>query len=158
MERTGRAVWIGSLHEGYGLVSTASGALTDLRHSFTSRFGLPSPSAEGRDASRDGSPHTNPDELVAAGIAACYTMAAAVVLRRRGASGSARLYGAASVQLSSETERVTGVNLRLWAEVPGYSSADVDQLAHEALEACIVGQMLGVPIRVEVMGDPVAVR
>ncbi len=151
MERTGRAVWIGSLHDGYGLVSTASGALTDLRHSFTSRFGLPSPSTEG-------GPYTSPDELVAAGIAACYTMAAAVVLRRRGASGSARLYGAASVQLARETERVTGVNLRLWAEVPGYTSADVDQLAHEALGACIVGQMLGVPIRVEVMGDPEVVR
>ena len=151
VECTGRAVWIGSLTDGYGLISTGSGALTNLRHSHASRFGRPATTPEGL-------PPTSPDKLVAAGIAACYTMAAAVVLRRRGGPSTARLYGDAAVHLSPEPGRVTGVRLRLWAEVPGYTAADVQQLAHEALEACIVGHMLGVPVRVEVMGDPVAVR
>ncbi len=70
MERTASAIWRGAFKEGSGTVSTLSGALSNISYSFATRF--------------ESQPGTNPEELIAAAHAACFSMALAAQLDSRG--------------------------------------------------------------------------
>lgn len=128
MERTGSAVWNGSLKEGKGTVSTQSGTLKDQQYSFGSRF------AEGTG--------TNPEELIAAAHAGCFSMAL-----------SGQLTGAGFVPDSIETTAkltldmhdkptITKIHLTTKAKVPNIDKAKFDELAENAKAGCPVSRLL----------------
>ena len=98
--RSGRAQWLGTLAEGEGRLSTDSGALQDHRYSFATRFA--------REAG------TNPEELIAAAHAGCYSMALAYLLAQAGATPrQIETTASLTLQMSAEGPDVTGVHLRV---------------------------------------------
>jgi osmotically inducible protein OsmC len=128
MERSASAVWNGSLKEGKGTISTQSGTLKDQQYSFAARF------AEGVG--------TNPEELIAAAHAGCFTMAL-----------SGQLTGANFVPDSIETTAVvtldmhdkptvTKIHLTTKAKVPNIDKAKFDDLAKNAKEGCPISRLL----------------
>jgi osmotically inducible protein OsmC len=128
MDRSASAVWHGSLKEGKGVISTQSGTLKEAQYSFSTRF------AEGVG--------TNPEELIAAAHAGCFTMAL-----------SAQLTEASLVPESIETTAVvtldmhdgptiTKIHLTTKAKVPGADKAKFDELANKAKVGCPVSKVL----------------
>src|SRR5690348_18051702 len=116
MTTFGTAVWHGGLKDGKGAISTKSGALKDYPYGFASRF--------------EGKPGTNPEELIGAAHAGCFTMALSLIL------GEAKLTAEhmetkAEVTLEKAADGyiISGVHLTLNAKIPGASQAVFDELA-----------------------------
>ncbi len=112
MQRTGSAHWSGGLKDGKGTVSTASGVLKDTQYSFATRF--------------ENGVGTNPEELLAAAHAGCFTMAL-----------SAQLDGAGMI---------TQVDLVLSAKIPGADKAKFEQAAAAAKAGCPVSKLFNTKI------------
>jgi lipoyl-dependent peroxiredoxin len=129
MKRTASAVWQGTLKEGSGTVSMQSGVLKDTPYSFRSRFG-------------DGT-ETNPEELIAAAHAGCFTMALSLVLGNAGFPAE-RLATTATLSLDQVAGRwiISTVHLDLTAKVPGIDREDFEAAAEEAKQNCPVSQVL----------------
>ena len=128
--RTAEAVWRGPLHEGSGAVSTESGALKDQPYTFRSRF-------------QDGEGGTNPEELIAAAHAGCFTMFVSNLLAKAGhpvtrAHTTARVH----VESTPEGPEIPRIELALEAEVPGLSEEDFRRFADEAKAKCPVSKVL----------------
>ena len=129
MKRTASAVWQGTIKEGKGNVSTQSGVLNDTPYSFKSRFG------EGKE--------TNPEELIAAAHAGCFTMALSLFLGNAGHTAE-RLATKATLSLDQvgEAWKITAIHLELTGKVPGIDQAEFQKLAEEAKKNCPVSQVL----------------
>jgi lipoyl-dependent peroxiredoxin len=129
MKRTASAVWQGTLKEGRGTVSTQTGVLQDTPYSFRSRFG-------------DGA-ETNPEELIAAAHAGCFSMALSLFLGNAGFTPE-RLATTATLSLeqSGGGWAITAVHLDLTAKVPGIDRAQFEAAAEEAKANCPVSQVL----------------
>jgi len=127
-ERTASAVWEGSLTEGSGTMRMASGAY-EGPYSFQSRF------EEG-----DG---TNPEELIAAAHAGCYSMALSAELGRAGHDPQS-VDTDATVRIEKEGEgfAIKSIQLRTSARVPGISDEEFQQIAEGAKEGCPVSKAL----------------
>ena len=110
MKRNASAVWTGALKEGKGSLTTQSKTLNETAYSFTSRFG-------------DG-PSTNPEELIAAAHAGCFTMAMAAMLGEKGFTAD-RLETTATLNLEQKDGgwAITAVHLVLKGTVPGITDA-----------------------------------
>src|SRR6201982_3209372 len=115
----GAAVWEGGIRDGKGAISTKSGALDKYPSAFASRF--------------EGKPGTNPEELIGAAHAGCFTMALSLIL------GEAKLTAehmgtTAEVTLEKVVDgfAITAVHLTLRAKVPGADQAKFDELAAKA--------------------------
>lgn len=136
MKRNGSAVWRGDLKKGKGTVSTESGVLRDTPYSFTSRF-------------EDGA-GTNPEELVAAAHAGCFSMALSVQLGNAGFTPE-RIATSATVSFSKLDEgwTVTGVHLDVAAKVPGASAEAFSSAANSAKEGCPISRLLKAAITME---------
>ena len=130
-ERTASAVWKGSLTEGSGTMRMGSGAY-EGPYSFQSRF------EEG-----DG---TNPEELIAAAHAGCFSMALAAGLSRAGHPPS-RIHTRARVHLERQGEgfAITRIELETEGQVPGLSAADFQTHAGTAKTTCPVSKALAGP-------------
>jgi osmotically inducible protein OsmC len=117
------------MRSGRGAISTESGALQAYPYGFTSRF--------------DGQRGSNPEELVGAAHAACFSMALAMLLERAGQTG-AHLETSAAVTLEQVPDgyAITTVLLTLRARVPGMSEADFLALAQAAKATCPVSKLL----------------
>lgn len=136
IKRRGYAAWSGDTFEGVGSISTASGALETYPYGFHSRF--------------EGSPGTNPEELLAAAHAGCFTMALTVVLSE--AQLVARhLNTTAEVTLTNEDGgyRISAVHLTLEAEVDDIDALTFDYLAGKARETCPVSKVLNADITLD---------
>jgi osmotically inducible protein OsmC len=128
IKRRGSALWQGGLKTGKGAISTESGALKAYPYGFASRF--------------EGVPGTNPEELLGAAHAGCFTMALSLIL------GEAKLTAeqmdtTAEVTLE-EVEggfAVTSVHLTLKARIPGADPATFEQLAQKAKAGCPVSKL-----------------
>ncbi|PWR02317.1 OsmC family peroxiredoxin [Meridianimarinicoccus roseus] len=122
MKRTGTAHWEGDLKTGTGLVSTQSGVLKDSRYGFGTRF-------------EDG-PGTNPEELIGAAHAGCYSMALSMILGEHGLTADA-IDTKATVSLEQVDGgfAVTKIHLDVEATIPGAS----EDAFREATEAAKVG-------------------
>ena len=122
MQRSGSAVWRGAGKDGAGTVSTPSGALTEQPYSFRTRF-----------VSEDGREGTNPEELIAAAHAGCFTMATAFQLANAGYTAEELRTDA---QLTLEQQpvgwTVTAIKLVLTGRVPGIDDAKFQELASNA--------------------------
>ncbi|MEO8067270.1 MAG: OsmC family protein [Flavobacteriales bacterium] len=140
LTRRSTAVWKGSGKEGSGTVSTTSGVLKDVPHSHMTRF-----------VSEDGKAGTNPEELLGAAHASCFTMKLSFVLGTAGHTPD-ELVCTANVKLDKvgEGQGIVGIHLELTGRVKGISAEDFARFAEEAKANCPISQALkAVPITVE---------
>ncbi len=133
MKRQGSAEWRGKLQDGAGTVSTPSKVLQNTPYSFRSRFG-------------DGV-ETNPEELIAAAHAACFSMALSAQLGNAGATPeSIRTQATADFEKLDAGWTVTGIHLEVHARVPGVDKAAFDAAAAAAKAGCPVSRLLNTTI------------
>jgi osmotically inducible protein OsmC len=127
--RKAEAEWKGNITEGSGNLKLGSGAF-EGSYSFASRFG-------------EGEKATNPEELIGAAHAGCFTMALDGALTRAGFVPE-RLHTTASVRLDKVGEgfEITGITLELDGAVPNLSREDFERYAHEAKANCPVSKAL----------------
>ena len=136
INRHGSAVWEGGIKDGKGAISTESGALKAYPYGFGSRF--------------EGKPGTNPEELIAAAHAGCFTMALSLIL------GEAKLVAehmetSAKVTLEQVTGgyAITAVHLALTAKIPGTDQVAFEKLAATAKAGCPVSKLLKADITLD---------
>jgi osmotically inducible protein OsmC len=129
MKTHGSAVWSGGIKDGKGAISTKSGALKEYPYGFAARF--------------EGKPGTNPEELIGAAHAGCFTMALSLIL------GEAKLTAdqmetTAEVTLDKEGDgfAITAVHLTLKAKMPGATQEKFEELANKAKTGCPVSKLL----------------
>lgn len=129
MIRKSRAVWRGAGRDGAGELSTDSGILDATPYSFRTRF--------------EDKPGTNPEELIAAAHAGCFTMALAFQLQGAGFT-PVELSTEAAISLDPDGQgfRISKSALTLHATVPGIDPAKFDELAHAAKINCPVSKLL----------------
>ncbi len=135
--RTATARYTGFGKDGRGAVTTQSGVLTDQYYGFNSRF-------------EDGK-GTNPEELVAAAHAGCFTMALSFALARAGFTDGT-LETKAAVKLEQDGEggfTITRSDLTLTAEIPGISQDQFAELAKGAEKNCPVSKLLKAEITLD---------
>jgi osmotically inducible protein OsmC len=127
--RTAEAEWSGKLAEGSGRLTVGSGAF-DGPYSFKSRF-------------EDGQTATNPEELIGAAHAGCFTMALAAQLSRTGVPPK-RLHTVAKVKLEKvgDAFSITRIDLETEGEVPGIDDATFQKYAGDAKQNCPVSKAL----------------
>ena len=129
MVRKGSAVWNGTLKEGKGTVSTESGVLTNAQYSFSTRF------ENGRG--------TNPEELIAAAHAGCFSMALSAQLGNAGITPqSLETTAAVTLEKLDSGFTVTKIHLDLTARIPGVDKAIFDKAAADAKAGCPISKLL----------------
>lgn len=130
IERTARVVWNGDLRAGKGRIDTESGVLADVGYSFDTRF--------------EDEPGTNPEELIAAAHAACYSMAFANVLAERGYDPEAiETHATCSLTpLEKGGFEITAMRLVVAGEVADINEETFRRIAHEADGECPVSNLL----------------
>ena len=134
--RTASARYEGFGRKGQGHVSTESGALDDLPYDFASRF-----------EDEDG---TNPEELIAAAHAACFTMALSFALAREGLSdGTLNTTAKVKIEKDGEGFKITRSDLVLEARVPGIDDARFRAIAESAKAGCPISKLLNAEIGFE---------
>ena len=133
MKRTASARWQGGLKDGRGDVSTASGVLSHTPYSFGTRF----EEAKG----------TNPEELIAAAHAGCFTMALSAQLEKAGLKAES-LETTATVTLEKKDTgwEVTESHLELTARIPGADNTRFEAAANEAKAGCPISRLLNAKI------------
>ncbi|MFJ4345035.1 OsmC family protein [Pseudomonas sp. NPDC089401] len=136
MKKTASAIWQGGLKDGKGLLSTESGALKQNPYGFNTRF--------------EGSPGTNPEELIGAAHAGCFSMALSMMLGEAGLTAE-RIDTAAEVTLDKQPDgfAITAVHLVLRAKVPGASEAQFLEIADKAKAGCPVSKVLNAKISLD---------
>ncbi len=136
MKRSANAVWNGDLRSGHGTISTESGVLSDTQYSFKTRF--------------EHGAGTNPEELIAAAHAGCFSMALSVELQKAGLIAD-KIATKADVTLEQKVGgfAITAVHLTLRAKVPGASQADFDEAAEAAKAGCPVSKLLRAEITLD---------
>ncbi|MBS0489236.1 OsmC family protein [Phenylobacterium sp.] len=136
MIRKARAVWRGTGRDGDGDLTTDSGALSATPYSFKTRF--------------EDTPGTNPEELIAAAHAGCFTMQLAFLIQRAGLAAE-ELSTEAAVSLVPDGEgfRIDRSALTLQAKVPGINQVKFDELARMAEKNCPVSRLLNAEITLQ---------
>jgi osmotically inducible protein OsmC len=135
LKRTSTAVWHGTGPKGQGSISTLSGALKDQPYGFQTRF-----------ASEDGKAGTNPEELIAAAHAGCFSMALSAALTGAGHPPT-KIHTTASVKLeqAGAAFTITEIELETEGQVPGIDEATFLATAEEAKKTCPVSKALAGP-------------
>ncbi|MEW5546078.1 OsmC family protein [Pseudomonas soli] len=136
MKKTASAVWQGGLKDGKGQISTESGALKQAPYGFNTRF--------------EGTPGTNPEELIGAAHAGCFSMALSMMLGEAGFTPE-RIDTHAEVSLDKQVDgfAITAVHLTLKATVPGASEAQFQEIANKAKAGCPVSKVLNATISLD---------
>jgi osmotically inducible protein OsmC len=136
MKRTASAVWNGGFKDGKGTISTQSGVLKDAQYGFKTRF-------------EDG-PGTNPEELIGAAHAGCFSMALSVQLGEAGLTAE-RIETKAEVTFEKLDTgfTITAVHLILRAKVPGTDQAGFEAIANKAKVGCPVSKVLNAKITLD---------
>jgi osmotically inducible protein OsmC len=136
INRLGSATWRGGIKDGKGSISTESGALHAYPYGFASRF--------------EGMPGTNPEELIGAAHAGCFTMALSLIL------GQAKLTAEqmdTSAKVTLEQVEggyaITAVHLTLKAKIPGADQATFEKLTGMAKAGCPVSKLLKADITLD---------
>ena len=136
IKKTGSAAWRGGIKDGVGSISTESGALKAYPYGFASRF--------------EGKAGTNPEELIGAAHAGCFTMALSLILGEAGLTAE-QLNTSAEVTLEKDGEgfSITKVHLTLRGKVPGADEARFLELAGKAKQGCPVSKLLKAEITLD---------
>lgn len=136
MKRTAKAHWNGTLKEGTGTITTQSTTLNNTQYSFKTRF------AEGVG--------TNPEELIAAAHAGCFTMAVGAELTKAGFTPG-DLDTEAILDLDMVALSITGIHLEMKASaIEGVSAEQFQAIAEGAKANCIISKVLNAPITLSV--------
>jgi lipoyl-dependent peroxiredoxin len=132
LKRTGTAVWRGTGPKGTGEISTLSGALKDQPYGASQRF-----------ASEDGKAGTNPEELIAAAHASCFTMATAFQITNGGKEPT-KLETTATVAMEKQDIgwTIVSIHLELRGEVPGITAEEFSTFAEAAKKGCPISRAL----------------
>jgi len=136
IKRKGSAQWSGGIKDGKGAISTQSGALTDYPYGFSSRF--------------EGQAGSNPEELLGAAHAACFTMALSLILGEAGLTAE-KMDTTATVTLEKGSDgfTITAVHLVLKAKIPGATDSALQQLSAKAKAGCPVSKLLKADITLD---------
>jgi len=136
MKRTASAVWEGDLKQGHGAISTQSGTLHDTQYSFATRF--------------ENGTGTNPEELIAAAHAGCFTMALSAKLGGAGFTPEKLVTNATlTLEQVDGNWTITTVHLALTAKVPDITQEKFDEVAEDAKANCPVSRVLNAKIDLE---------
>ena len=140
MKRIASAEWQGGLKDGKGSISTASGVLSQTQYSFSTRF------EEGIG--------TNPEELIAAAHAGCFSMALSGQLGQAGLTAeSIRTTAAVRLEKTDQGFAITSVHLDVRARVPGADQTAFETAANNAKTGCPVSKVLNAEITMEARLD-----
>jgi osmotically inducible protein OsmC len=136
MTTFGTAKWKGGLKDGKGELSTKSGALNDYPYGFASRF--------------EGKPGSNPEELIGAAHAGCFTMALSLILGEAGFTAE-EMSTKAEITLEKQGEgfAITKSHLTLRAKIPGLTNGKFQELAGLAEKNCPVSKLLKAEISLD---------
>ncbi len=139
MFRTSNVVWQGSGPEGQGRITTQSGAFRDQPYSTKMRFG-----------SEDGRAGTNPEELIAAAHASCFTMALAFRLTNAGhPPEELKTEGKVELVKGDAGWSIPSIKLIVTGKVPGVDAKQFQELAQDAKANCPISKILSPPITLE---------
>jgi osmotically inducible protein OsmC len=136
MTTYGTAAWKGGLKDGKGAISTKSGALKEYPYGFASRF--------------EGLPGTNPEELIGAAHAGCFTMALSLILGEAGFTAE-QMDTKAEITLAKQDDgfAITKSALTLRAKIPGIDDAKFQELTAKAKAGCPVSKLLKAEITLD---------
>ena len=135
-EKTSWAIWKGGIKDGSGAISTESGVLKDAPYGFKSRF--------------EGGKGTNPEELIGAAHAGCFSMALALMLGEAGLTVERiDTHAAISLDKVDGAFAITASHLTVVAVIPGASAAQFAQIANQAKIGCPVSKLLNARITME---------
>ena len=134
IKKTASAQWKGSVKQGKGNVSTESGALSSQPYGFNTRF--------------EGEAGTNPEELVGAAHASCFSMAFSMMLGEAGFEPE-QIDTQATVTLEPDSLTITSVHLKTSARVPGADQAAFDKAAQDAKDNCPVSKLFTASITLD---------
>lgn len=130
MKRTAKAHWTGSIKEGEGYLTTPSEILDNTNYSFKTRF-----SGEEKG--------TNPEELLAAAHAACFTMSVSLALSEKGWHITSL---DTEATLSMEGLAITGIHLSVTGTVPGMTADEFTGITKAAAQNCLISKALAIPV------------
>ena len=133
MIRTANAHWEGNLKEGKGTLSTQSGVLEKTNYSFKTRF-------------EEGEKGTNPEELLAAAHAGCFTMAVSSMLNAKGITAN-KLDTIATLTMEGLT--ITGIHLNITGSIPGIEAEEFATITKDAEKNCLISKVLNIEITSE---------
>jgi len=133
MKKSASAHWEGDLKQGKGTISTQSGALRDNPYGFNTRF--------------EDQPGTNPEELVAAAHAGCFSMAFSLMLGEEGFTpDSIDTKATATLEKTDEGFTVTRLELEMDARIPEISQKQFEEIANKAKAGCPISRLLNADI------------
>ena len=136
MIKNASAVWKGGIKDGGGSISTETGVLKDAPYGFKSRF--------------EGGPGTNPEELLGAAHAGCFSMALALMLGEAGLTAQ-KIETSAAVTLEKLASgfEITASHLRVLATIPGADPAVFEEIANKAKSGCPVSKLFKAKITMD---------
>lgn len=133
MQSKASAVWKGGLKDGSGAVSGASGVLLDVAYTFATRF--------------EGSAGTNPEELIAAAHASCFSMALSAQLGEAGLTPDhVRTTATSTLENINGGFAVTKIHLEVTARVPGADQSAFDTAANNAKSGCPISKLMNAEV------------
>lgn len=136
MKRTASAVWSGGLKDGKGSISTQSGILDNTQYGFSARF--------------ESGTGTNPEELIAAAHAGCFTMALSAQLGEAGLTAdSLRTTATVTLDKVEDGFAITKIHLDLAAKIPGADQAKFEAAANKAKVGCPVSRLFKAEITLD---------
>ena len=136
MKRSGSAVWKGGLKDGKGTVSTDSGVLSSVPYNFSKRF--------------ESEKGTNPEELIAAAHAACFSMALSLFLGEAGMTAeSIDTKATISLEQKDGGFAVTSSHLQTTVKIPKANKAGFEQAVETAKSGCPISKLLNAKITME---------
>ncbi|WP_205341205.1 OsmC family protein [Denitrificimonas caeni] len=136
MKKTASAHWEGDLKQGKGTISTQSGALKENPYGFNTRF--------------EDAPGTNPEELIGAAHAGCFSMAFSMLLGEENFTPDS-IDTKATVTLEKQDDgfTITAVHLQMQARIPGIDQAKFEEIAGKAKSGCPVSKLLNADITLD---------
>ncbi|WP_233237515.1 OsmC family protein [Bordetella sp. LUAb4] len=136
MKKKASAVWKGDLKTGKGQISTESGALKDAPYGFKTRF--------------ENAPGTNPEELLGAAHAGCFSMALSNILGESGLTAdSIQTEAVVTLDQADGGFAITAVHLTVVAKIPGADAAAFEAAANKAKAGCPVSKVLNATITMD---------
>lgn len=136
MIKKASAVWKGGIKDGGGTISTASGALKDAPYGFKARF--------------ESGPGTNPEELIGAAHAGCFSMALALMLGQAGLTpDKIETHAAVTLDKAGDGFEITSSHLTVAARIPGVDPARFEQIANQAKAGCPVSKLFRAKITMD---------
>ena len=136
MQRKASAHWVGGLKDGKGTISTQSGTLNQTQYSFSTRF--------------ENGVGTNPEELIAAAHAGCFSMALSAQLGNAGMTAeSIDTNATLTLDKTDAGFTITAVHLEVKVKIPGADQAKFDEAAQNAKKGCPVSRVLNATITMD---------